>query len=80
MSPAATSVLTSALALPEAERLKIAAALLDSADWPGGPVGAEWEAELKRRMDAIDDGTAVFTPWEVARDRVRERVFGRTDG
>ncbi len=80
MSPAATNVLSSAMSLTEAERLEVAAALFDSADWHGGPVGAEWEAELKRRCDEIDAGTAVFTPWEVVRERVQKRVFGRADG
>lgn len=81
MSPAAETVLSSALALPEPERLKVAAAIMDSADTPPGLlVGTEWETELKRRMAEVDAGTAVFTPWEVVRQRVHERVFGRADG
>ena len=80
MSPAVTSVLSSALALSEVERLELASALVDSTHPPMGPTGAEWEAELRRRMAEVDAGTAVFTPWEVVRARVHQRVLGRADG
>jgi putative addiction module component (TIGR02574 family) len=80
MSPAAADVLSSALSLPEAERLEVASALLESAEPPLGPTGDEWVAELRRRMAEVDAGTAVFTPWEVVRARVHQRVLGRADG
>ena len=80
MSPAAESVLTSALALPEAERWEVVNMLIESSDWPGGPVGTEWEAEVARRSAEIDAGTAVLIPWEVVRDGARERIRGRRDG
>ncbi|HYH66228.1 MAG TPA: addiction module protein [Urbifossiella sp.] len=81
MSPAAASVLNSALSLPEAERLEVAAALIDSADAPPGMRSAEeWEAEIARRSAEIDAGTAELIPWEVVRDRARERLLGRPNG
>jgi putative addiction module component (TIGR02574 family) len=81
MSPAATDVLNSALALPEAERLNIAVALLDSAEQPPGQMSPdEFEVELNRRSDEIDAGTAVVIPWEVVRDEARARILGRRDG
>lgn len=80
MSPATASVLSSALALTDAERSELISALLDKDDWPGGPVGAEWEAELQRRSDEIDAGTAVLIPWEVVRDQARQRIMRRSDG
>ena len=81
MSPAAASVLSSALALPESERLEVASALFDSADaMPGMRTEAEWEAEIARRSAEIDAGTVQMIPWEVVRDRARQRAAGQTDG
>jgi len=81
MSPAAATLLTSALSLPEAERLEVAAALFDSAEHPPGQSSPEeWEAEINRRSDEIDAGTAVLIPWEVVRDEARARILGRRDG
>jgi putative addiction module component (TIGR02574 family) len=81
MSPAAANVLSSALALPETERLKIATALLDSADEPPGMKSPEeWEAEIARRSAEIDAGTVILIPWEVVRDRARQRLASRSNG
>jgi hypothetical protein len=49
MSPASEQLLTSALALPESERLELAEALLAASEPPAPePTGDAWVAELQR--------------------------------
>jgi len=46
---------------------------------PNALTGDEWLADLQRRSDEIDAGTAVLTPWEIVRERVSKRVFGTSE-
>jgi uncharacterized protein YheU (UPF0270 family) len=39
-----------------------------------------WLAEVERRSDQIDAGTAVLTRWPEVKRRVREKLEGRADG
>lgn len=81
MSPATEELLTTALALPESERLELAAALLAASEPPPPePTGDAWVAELQRRSAQIDAGEAVLTPWPEVKRRVRERLEGRPGG
>lgn len=81
MSPTSEQVLKSALALPEAERLELAGALLAASEEPvPEPRGEAWAAELRRRSAEIDAGKAVLSPWSEVKRRVRARLEERADG
>jgi putative addiction module component (TIGR02574 family) len=81
MSPATEQLLTSALALPESERLELAEALL-SASEPTcpEPTGEAWLMELHKRSAEVDSGAAVLSSWSEVKQRVRARIEGRSDG
>lgn len=78
MSPTSEQLLTSALALPESERLELAEALLAASEPPAPePTGDAWVAELQRRSVQIDAGEAAVAPWAEVKRRVRGRLEGR---
>jgi len=64
-----------ALNLPDAERAELACELVQSLDGPADADAAkEWEAEILRRLDAVDSGrTQIIDRTEFAR-RMRERL------
>lgn len=65
------------VALPLAERLQAMEALWDSLcrDQTQTPVLPAWhEEELNRRVAALDSGEEVATPWETAKERLRQRA------
>ena len=78
MTKATEAALAQALRLGLDERAELAAELLASLDGPGDP-GAEaaWEAEIKRRVAAIDAGTVALEPWENVKRRVENEILGR---
>jgi putative addiction module component (TIGR02574 family) len=81
MSPTAEQLLTSALTLPESERLELAEALLAASEPPAPePTGDAWLAELHRRSAEIDAGGAALAPWPEVKRRVRARLEGRGGG
>lgn len=81
MSPTTEQLLTTALNLPESERLELAEALLAASEPPvPQPTGDAWLAELQRRSAQIDAGDAVLTPWPEVKQRVRARLEERTGG
>jgi putative addiction module component (TIGR02574 family) len=81
MSPTTQQLLTSALTLPESERLELAEALLAASEPPPPePTGDAWLAELHRRSAQIDAGEAVLSPWLEVKQRVRARLEGRSGG
>ncbi len=81
MSPSTEDVYRAALALPEAERLALAEALLASQGRPGGlPFDPAWLDEARRRSAEIDAGEVVAAPWAEVRERVRRRVEGSASG
>lgn len=78
MSPTTKHILTTALALPESERLELAEALFAASEPPAPELsGDAWLAELRRRSAQIDAGTASLTPWSEVKKRARARVEGR---
>lgn len=81
MSPAMEQLLQAALALTEEERFELTETLLasraESGELPFDPV---WLAEIQRRSAAIDAGTVPLTPWPLVRERVRQRLEGRSSG
>jgi putative addiction module component (TIGR02574 family) len=73
MSLETVKLLEDALKLPAGERADLASCLFASLDQePFLPLDPSWEAEIKRRIQEIDNGTAVMIPWEEA----RKRIFG----
>ncbi|MFZ4482222.1 MAG: addiction module protein [Rhodoferax sp.] len=64
------------VALPLAERLQAMEALWDSLcrDQTQAVVPAWHEEELNKRVAALDSGEEVATPWETAKERLRQRA------
>ena len=73
-----TTLLEQALSLPEHERAKIAARLLESLDEEAqSDVDAAWAAEIERRCAAVDAGTLATSDWKDVRERIEREIFGR---
>ncbi|MEO7328044.1 MAG: addiction module protein [Minicystis sp.] len=69
------AVLAQALQLSPEERADVAKRLIASLDEPAdGDVEAAWLAEVERRLQDVDRGTAKFEPWEVVRARIASRL------
>ncbi len=75
------AVLAQALQLPPEERADVAKRLIGSLDEPADEgVEAGWLAEIERRLQDVDRGTAKFEPWEAVRDRIAARLRANRDG
>ena len=75
MTKQALELLQKALALSEAERASIAGFLLESLDAPADEgVEAAWAAEIDRRIEELDSGTAKTVTWEELRARTLSRL------
>lgn len=73
-----TSLLAQALTLPESERAKLAARLLESLDTQTqSDIDEEWVAEIERRCAAVDEGTLATSEWNDMRARIEREIFGR---
>ena len=69
------AVLTQALQLPPEERADVAKLLIASLDDPAEDgVEVAWLAEVERRLQDVDRGTAKFELWEVVRTRIAARL------
>ena len=76
--PKATDVLADALRLEPEARAEVAAKLLASLDGPADPdAEAAWDAEIGRRIDAIEAGTVRLEPWSEVKRRIERDVLGR---
>ena len=71
VTKAGEKVLAEALRLDVRARAEIVTELLASLDGPPDP-GAEaaWEAEIQRRVAAIEAGTVELEPWENVKRRI----------
>jgi len=66
-----------ALSLPASERAEIAASLIESLDEEtDADVDAAWAGEIKRRIDAIDNGQVQLIPWDDMIRSMRDRLNG----
>ena len=73
-----TTLLEQALSLPEHDRARIAARLLESLDEETqDDVDAAWAAEIERRCAAVDAGTLSTSDWKDVRARIEREIFGR---
>lgn len=71
MSKVANDILTTAMQLSINERAEIASALLASLDGePDDAVEAAWAAEIERRIERINSGTAKGRRWAEVRKRL----------
>jgi putative addiction module component (TIGR02574 family) len=73
-----TTLLEQALQLPEHDRAKLAARLLESLDdHAQNEVDEAWAAEIERRCAAVDAGTLATSDWKDVRARIEREIFGR---
>ena len=78
MSKAVTDVLADALRLGPDARAEVAAELLASLDGPPDQdAEAAWDAEIERRIAAIEAGTIRLEPWSEVKRRIERDVLGR---
>ena len=78
MPKATTAVLADALRLEPDARAEVAAELLASLDGPADPdAEAAWDAQIERRIAAIEAGTIRLEPWSEVKRRVDRDVLDR---
>lgn len=78
MSKPTETVLAEALRLDVKDRARLAVELLASLDGPADPdAEIAWAAEIERRIEAIEDGTAELEPWEEVKRRIEKDILGR---
>lgn len=78
MTKVAQTVLADALRLDPDARAELAAQLLASLDGPADPdAGAAWDAEIERRVAAIEAGTMRLEPWDTVKRRIEKETLGR---
>ena len=78
MSKALQTVLADALRLEPDARAEVAAELLASLDGPADPdAEAAWDAEIDRRVEAIDAGAVRLESWSDVKRRIERDVLGR---
>jgi len=74
----AEAVLADALHLDADARAEIAAELIASPDGPADPdADAAWEAEVTRRIAALDSATMKVEAWDVVKQRIEGELRGR---
>jgi putative addiction module component (TIGR02574 family) len=78
MTKALDEVLAEALRLDPKARAEIVTELLASLDGPPDPdAEAAWEAEIGRRVAAIEAGTVKLESWDVVRRRIEKTLRRR---
>jgi len=78
MSKAVQTVLADALRLDPDARAEVAAELLASLDGPGDPdAEAAWDAEIDRRIEAIEAGALRLESWSDVKRRIERDILGR---
>ncbi len=75
MANALDSVSKDALNLPVEQRLVLAGILLESAEAaPDAKASAAWDAEIRDRIQAIDDGRISGIPYEQVLQEAEQRL------
>jgi putative addiction module component (TIGR02574 family) len=78
MTKPMSAVLAEALRLDEDARAHVAAELVASLDGPADPdAESAWDAEIERRIAAIEAGTIQLEPWEQVKRRIEKDILGR---
>ena len=78
MTKPVQTVLADALRLDPDARAELVAEILASLDGPAD-AGAEsaWDAEIERRIQAIEAGEIRLEPWESVKRRIEKDILGR---
>jgi putative addiction module component (TIGR02574 family) len=78
MTKAAEAVLAEALRLDVRARAVLAAELLASLDGPADARAEQaWEAEIRRRVEALEAGTEPLESWDDVKRRIEKDILGR---
>ena len=78
MTKPMAAVLADALRLDDDARAELAAELVASLDGPADPEAENaWDAEIERRISAIEAGTVPLEPWDEVRRRIERDILGR---
>lgn len=78
MTKLMATTLADALRLDDDARAALATELLASLDGPADPNAQDaWNAEIERRVAAVEAGTVVLEPWEQVRRRIEKEILGR---
>jgi len=78
MTKAAQAVLADALRLDAVARAELIAELLASLDGPAdADAESAWDAEIERRIQAIESGEIRLEPWESVKRRIEKDILGR---
>jgi putative addiction module component (TIGR02574 family) len=78
MTKPAQAVLADALRLDPDARAALAAELLASLDGPADPdAESAWNAEIERRVAAIEAGTVRVESWGQVKRRIEKEILGR---
>ncbi len=78
MTKTAQALLADALRLDADARATLAAELLASLDGPADPEAENaWNAEIERRVSAIEGGTVRLEPWDQVKRRIEKEILGR---
>ncbi len=76
MTAEAKKIFEQALALPEPERAALIDALADSLQAVDEDLSPEWEAEIARRIDAVERGESTLIPGDEVEARIRRTLDG----
>ncbi len=75
---AVNTLASEVLALPAAERAKLVRQLLDSLESvPEEDFDLEWQAELRRRVEEVQNGKVEGIPWTTARENILNELEKR---
>ena len=78
MTKTAQALLADALRLDADSRAALAAELLASLDGPVDPEAeSAWNAEIERRVAAIEAGTVRLESWDQVKRRIEQELLGR---
>jgi putative addiction module component (TIGR02574 family) len=78
MSKALDDVLARALSRDPKSRAELVSDVLASLEGPpDADAEAAWEAEIRRRVAAIEAGTAKLEPWEALKARIEQALRGQ---
>ena len=78
MTKPTEAVLAEALRLDADSRAELAAELLASLDGPSEPdAEAAWNAEIKRRVAALEAGALKLEDWADVKRRIEKDILGR---
>ena len=71
MSTNSNQILRQALSLSEGDRAALAASLFQSLETEiDNDAGEHWDAEIRRRLDEIDNGSVELIPWAKVKEEL----------